>query len=244
MESFDSYPEQPSYYAYTDSNVQDPTGFDSPDNYQAGPRQSSRERIERHMPEQSKYIPPDQPNHETVTTASGRADSTATLHPELIAQITETVIKQLRTAETGGSISMMQPQHPPPPPQQPIPRALFTASDASPPKPVNTPPSPLKYSDHHTNGPNPAPRSPTELFHAQADERRPSSRASVSSEANPARPRGPPRLSTAQEETPMEKIWGPLFDEESHPTARLGQLLRGLAVHLVSQNDHVVEVLG
>lgn len=48
------------------------------------------------------------------------------------------------------------------------------------------------------------------------------------------RPKGPIRLSTGKEETTLEKIWGPLFDEECNPTLRLGQLLRGLAVHIVS----------
>ena len=41
------------------------------------------------------------------------------------------------------------------------------------------------------------------------------------------------RLSTGKEETTLERIWGQLFDEDSHPTVRLGQFLRGLAVHIV-----------
>ena len=35
------------------------------------------------------------------------------------------------------------------------------------------------------------------------------------------------------EETTLEKVWGQLFDEVGNPTLRLGQLLRGLAVHIV-----------
>ena len=34
--------------------------------------------------------------------------------------------------------------------------------------------------------------------------------------------------------TPLEKIWGNLFDNNDRPTERLGQLLHGIAVHLVS----------
>jgi hypothetical protein len=31
----------------------------------------------------------------------------------------------------------------------------------------------------------------------------------------------------------LERVWGQLFDKEGNSTARLGQLLRGIAVHLV-----------
>ena len=45
--------------------------------------------------------------------------------------------------------------------------------------------------------------------------------------------RRPSRLSTSEEATRLENIWGSLFDEDGQPTARLGQLLRGLAMHIV-----------
>jgi hypothetical protein len=38
---------------------------------------------------------------------------------------------------------------------------------------------------------------------------------------------------TNEEETVVEKMWQPLFDLEGKPTLRLGQFLRGLALHLV-----------
>jgi hypothetical protein len=40
------------------------------------------------------------------------------------------------------------------------------------------------------------------------------------------------RISTFGEMTTLERIWGKLF-EDGKPTPRLGQLLRGIAVHLV-----------
>jgi hypothetical protein len=43
-----------------------------------------------------------------------------------------------------------------------------------------------------------------------------------------------PRVHTGDEETVVEKMWQPLFDARGEPTARLGQFLRGLALHLVS----------
>lgn len=41
----------------------------------------------------------------------------------------------------------------------------------------------------------------------------------------------PGRVST-EDMTTLEKIWGKMF-EDGQPTPRLGQLLRGIAVHLV-----------
>ena len=46
-------------------------------------------------------------------------------------------------------------------------------------------------------------------------------------------PRCTSRLSISEEITTLEKIWGSLFDEDGQPTIRLGQLLRGLAMHIV-----------
>lgn len=116
---------------------------------------------------------------------------------------------------------------------------------------AHTPPSPQRHGDHAAYG-SPestasmphrySPTSPKEREHPghAFDDNRPPSRVSVSSQASNPRPKGPARLSTDQEETTLEKIWGPLFDEESRPTARLGQLLRGLAVHLVRCSATVV----
>ncbi|KAF3480534.1 uncharacterized protein GIQ15_05881 [Arthroderma uncinatum] len=47
------------------------------------------------------------------------------------------------------------------------------------------------------------------------------------------RPKGPSRLSTATDITTLERIWGTLFDKDDTPTSRIGQLLRGIAVHLI-----------
>ena len=46
-------------------------------------------------------------------------------------------------------------------------------------------------------------------------------------------PRQSPEVSQADKETPIERIWQPLFDAESKPTLRLSQFLRGLAIHIV-----------
>ena len=47
-----------------------------------------------------------------------------------------------------------------------------------------------------------------------------------------ARPKAPPRDVTFMQTSTLERIWGKFFDN-GKPTERLGQLLRGIAVHLV-----------
>lgn len=49
------------------------------------------------------------------------------------------------------------------------------------------------------------------------------------------RPKPPSRDATVVEMTTLEKIWGKLF-VNGKPTKRLGQFLRGIAMHLVSTN--------
>ena len=39
--------------------------------------------------------------------------------------------------------------------------------------------------------------------------------------------------SARKEVSTLERIWGPLFDNDGHPIVRLGQFLRGLAVYIV-----------
>lgn len=60
----------------------------------------------------------------------------------------------------------------------------------------------------------------------------PTSQSSENNHTVEARPRVPSRNSTVTETTTLEKIWGSFFDH-GKPTDRLGQFLRGIAVHLV-----------
>lgn len=205
------------------------------------PREGSTARSDGGMPDQ--YLRP-KPINEAVTSAFDKADTS--IPPELIAQITENVIKQLKTSGIqDGSTPIPQTGFPPPPVQQPVPLSPSTMSGSSPPthtRGVYTPPSPQKHHDFHgreSPHPHPAPfthgpQSPTHDTPAAAFYgRRTSSPLSQSSDGSRTRPKGPERLSTGKEETTLEKIWGQLFDESGHSTARLGQFLRGLAVHIV-----------
>lgn len=224
------------------------------------------------MPDHNRYAPPQKPIDEAVSNAFDRAGAenpNYDVPPELIAQITQNVIKQL---QTGGGLEGSTPipsqsRFSPPAPQQPVPISPSTASGTS----LNmstrlyTPPSPPRHSDlpNYTSPQSQSgclpdkPQSPRLERSAQSQSgrlpdkpqsprldrsahlsprRSPSpsySQTSESSEKAYTRPKGPSRLSTSKEETTLEKIWGQLFDEESHPTNRLGQFLRGLAIHIV-----------
>ncbi|KAL9603160.1 MAG: hypothetical protein Q9219_001363 [cf. Caloplaca sp. 3 TL-2023] len=211
-------------------------------------RDHSTARSDASMPERARVQP------QPITEAVGSAFQD-NVPPELIAKITANVLKQLKTSGIDSSTTPVPPpsqtQYPPPPSmQQPVPQSPSTVSACSPSMPtrVFTPPSPHKHSDFpHSSSPQSQggvypgatyspqePRSPVrETQPTNFFDRRTSSPLSQASESSHTRPKGPVRLSTAKEETTLEKIWGQLFDEDGHSTARLGQFLRGLAVHII-----------
>lgn len=225
----------------------DHSQFDPP---RTRPREPSSVRGDTSSPDYSRFNQPHQPPiSEAVSSALNNADTSNYVPPELIAQITESVIKQLKTTglESGTPVPQMsKPFSPPPPPpiQQPIPLSPSTVSAPSPSmqRTMYTPPSPHKHQDHpkrespefRSAAPQDASQSPRESPNTQFKERRASSPYSEINDSGYTRPKGPTRLSTGRDETTLEKIWGQLFDEESNPTPRLGQFLRGLAVHIVS----------
>ena len=204
-------------------------------------RSPSNARLGSAMPEQQRYAPPQQVN-EAVSSAASRETSNY-VPPEVIAQITQSVLEKIQSGGLEGSTPVPPPHNRfSPPPQQPAPVSPSTASGTSQgmPNRVFTPPSPMKHSDypdHNSDHPLEAPHSPHEVktSHFSPPRRSPSpqSYSSDSSDKAHKRPKGPSRLSTSKEETTLERIWGQLFDEDSHPTARLGQFLRGLAIHIV-----------
>ncbi|KAL7773459.1 hypothetical protein CFE70_003423 [Pyrenophora teres f. teres 0-1] len=55
-------------------------------------------------------------------------------------------------------------------------------------------------------------------------------------ERPPVRPNPPTRMMT-EEYTPIEKMWQRLFETDGRPLPRLGQLLRGLALHLIEDYE-------
>ncbi|MCJ1465330.1 hypothetical protein MMC07_003947 [Pseudocyphellaria aurata] len=228
----------------------DHSSFDSQN---ATPRESSRVRGDANSQDYPRFNQPHRPPiSEAVSSAIDKVDTSNYVPPELIAQITENVIKQLKTSglESGTPVPQMNKPFPPPPQpptQQPIPLSPSTASAPSPPGQRNmyTPPSPHKHQDHlrhespeyRSAAPQDMSKSLDELPKVHFKERRPSSPYSDSNESIYTRPKGPTRLSTGRDETTLERIWGQLFDEESNPTVRLGQFLRGLAVHIIEDYE-------
>lgn len=240
---------EPSSFGYPDHPQKpysvDHSQFEPP---KTRPRESSSVRGDDISPDYSRFNQPQPPISEAVSSALGKADTSNYVPPEIIAQITESVIKQLKTSglESATPVPQMsKPFSPPPPPpiQQPVPLSPSSVSASSPPmqRSMFTPPSPHKYQEYprrespefRSAGPQGSHESPRESPKSQFKERRTSSPYSESNESGYTRPKGPTRLSTGRDETTLEKIWGQLFDEEGNPTAKLGQFLRGLAVHIV-----------
>lgn len=222
----------------------------------ARPRASSNAGGDRNMSTVPRFVHPNQPLDEAVTNAVSSADAAHYVPPEIIAQITADVINQLKTTGINSATPMptTQPHFSPPPqppplnPQvhQPVPQSPLSVSASPSPifsRNVYTPPSLHKNAETSGHG-SPPPHSafaqplPTNPpSNVQSYDRRPSSPLSQASESSCTRPKGPTRLSTSKEETILEKIWGQLFDEDGHPTPRLGQFLRGLAVHIVCKKQ-------
>ena len=228
-------------------------------------RESSNPRRGSVMAEQNRYAPPppQKPIDEAVTNAVNRAgaETSSYVSPDLIAQITQTVIRQLQTGGGLDGSTPVPPQNPfspPPPPSmhQPVPLSPSTASGTSSnmPNRVFTPPSPNKHSEYpNRTSPQsqsgylppddlPSPRQEKVTQFNPRGSSSPRSQSSDSSDKSHVRPKGPMRLSTSKEETTLEKIWGQLFDEDGHPTKRLGQFLRGLAVHIVRLIQEVMQI--
>ena len=241
--------EDPPFFEYSDPRMHYPSGYTPAEaRTSRPPASSSTPNNTNNMQEPSRYRQPQQPIREAVSSAVHHADDPNQISPEVISRITESVLKQLKTSglDAGTPTPPSQQQYPPPP-LQPASQPLQPAAQPLPPAPQ----SPSAHSGYSPNMPNrvytpPSPNKNSEFSHYDSEQsqsavplsppynaRRPGSSTSVDSDPNGTRPRGPERLSTGKEETTLEKVWGQLFDEGGNPTVRLGQLLRGLAIHIV-----------
>jgi hypothetical protein len=114
-------------------------------------------------------------------------------------------------------------------------------SDYSPPgvqRRVYTPPSPYKPAEDQQYSSPPMGGSQVSYNSASQLNHRPSpdpTRHPPSPYARIDRPGGLSRRPTSMEETTIEKVWGQLFERDGKPTHRMGQFLRGIAVHLVGR---------
>ena len=246
---------RPDYFEPSDQQTQIPTGY--PPQHPLDPR-DVRSRASSTIPPDAqdatrKSPPPAQPtqpqrqpvNEAASSNISQASASTSQYPPDLVAQITADVLARLQAAGQENNVAP-----PPPPASYPPPPSVRSDSETSTSptmasRNVHTPPSP-----HHTYraesipsdsappfaaAPGSAPLSPKEPPVAPPTDRgmpSPGSEASSVSSSS-VRPKVS-RLSTDKGQTPLEKFWGALFDEDARPTARLGQFLRGLANHIVN----------
>jgi hypothetical protein len=213
------------------------------------PREHSNAQPDVYNNEPRHYSNARQPINDAVTSAFSTTDNANAISPELLNAITANVIQQLQATNLA-----------PPLPQQPqsqYPNVGMASSPStttgSPPtdhRKVYTPPSPYRASEEAAqtaSSPTQAQAKPMPKYTPAEPplDQRPTSPLSQASQAEdsdaredrPSRPRGPKRLSTSSDPSILEKIWGTLFNEQGKATKRLGQFLRGIAVHLIEDYE-------
>ena len=195
---------------------------------------NERSRASPSSASDSQHQPIQQPLKNAIGNAFEKSDAARVVDPDLIAQITAEVKKSVLDEIKLGVINgATQPQPVPVSPQQYVPPS---PASSIPPRDVYTPPSPA-HTDFHSQPPaavDPLFRDP--LTHENDDTPTPRNQknapADTHRERASARPIPVTRMAT-DDYTPIEKMWQRLFDPEGHPLPRLGEFLRGLALHLV-----------
>lgn len=193
--------------------------------------------------------------NEAVSSAvhhANSANSSEYLSPDVLSQITATVIQQLKA--TGLGNLQGPPSSVPPPPRSQSQQPSWPAGSDPAARPHSeSPPNVSQRGDQmpqvnlmsrsfestqpYANRPPPLSSgyaSDTRATPKPPRESQSSRRESMSSHGSQKmeRPKPPSRDATVVEMTTLEKIWGKLF-EDGKPTKRLGQFLRGIAMHLV-----------
>lgn len=181
------------------------------------------------------------PLKNAIGNAFDKSDAARIVDPELIAQITAEVKKSvLDEIKLSGMVGSTQSQPPVPPTQYVPPSPVSTSSASVPPRDVYTPPSP-KHTDSHSQPPptaDPLFRDP--VLDGKDDTPTPqygrSAPIDIPQERSSVRPAHAARMAT-DDYTPIEKMWQRLFDEDGYPLPRLGEFLRGLALHLIEDYE-------
>lgn len=169
------------------------------------------------------------------------------LSPDVLSQITATVIQQLKASGLDGIQGSAPSSASVPPPrsqsQQPqhsateyslrphseSPPAAQRSGSVPTPNPMSNSFDPSMYtaSSGYSSDTRPNPEPSLDIH------RRETVPSHGSQKPDLTRPKPPSRDATAMEMTTLERIWGKLF-VDGKPTKRLGQFLRGIAMHLVS----------
>jgi hypothetical protein len=235
-----SYRSQPDPHQVPYSSSYDARSYD-PSSYQ--PDASFREPQRPRSPPPSNtandgYAQPNQqPLYNALNNAFDKSDSAGQVDPEIIAQITAEVKRSVLDEIKLGMCVTAQPQQPVAPPQQPYPPQSPISTTSIPSRNVYTPPSPKHAALFSQGSASPDPLSHDPLFDGAGDT--PTTRhqriapVDIPHERSIPRPTAPLRMTTDSDLTPIERRWQHLFDPQGQPTPRLGEFLRGLAIHLV-----------
>jgi len=183
--------------------------------------------------------PIQQPLRSAIGHAFEKSDAASVVDPQLIAQIAAEVKKSvLDEIKSSGITGTTHPQHVPVSSQQWIPPSPTSTNNSVPPRDVYTPPSPKRTDFPSQPSPDRDPLYRDPLLDGNSDTPTPRFERSVPQERErpSARPNPPSRMAT-EEYTPIEKMWQRLFETDGRPLPRLGQLLRGLALHLIEDYE-------
>ncbi|KAJ4297585.1 hypothetical protein N0V90_005478 [Kalmusia sp. IMI 367209] len=231
-----SEPHQAPYSSSYDPYSYRPSPYPQDSNFREPPR--PRSRASSKAPSDGYAQPIQQPLNNALNNAFDKSDSAGKVDPELIAQITAEVKRSvLDEIKLGIGVTAHQPVAPQQtyPPQSPISTTSFPSRN------VYTPPSPkhADLSSHGSVSPDPLSRDP--LFDGVGDTPTPrheqSAPVDIPQQQTVPRPAAPLRMSTEGDFSPIEKRWQRLFDLQGQPTPRLGQFLRGLAIHLIDDYE-------
>ncbi|KAF2141374.1 uncharacterized protein K452DRAFT_319004 [Aplosporella prunicola CBS 121167] len=198
-----------------------------------------------------------QPVYDAVNNAFDQSDAASHLDPSLVAQITEQVRRQvIDTLKSSGQLPPKSYTTSSQAYAQPSPGSSVEAS--LPPRDIYTPPSPSRHeSIRSTGGSNSPNNAGQDTYYYKAGREREgsnpryagkrtgsptvvdySSTSQYTTQSPPPQTRpSVERKLTEVEETAIEKTWQALFDANGQPTPRLGQFLRGLALHLISDYE-------
>jgi hypothetical protein len=235
FDHYRSHPEAPpGSYPSFDEHTHTSSAYDYDPQYRA----STQEGLHTSSSLASDGLP--QPSQAPLKNAIGNAfeksDAARVVDPTLIAEITEQVKKSVLEEiklSAAASATQAQPVHVT---QQYVPPSPASTAASVPPRDVYTPPSP-KHHEYSREPPSLDELARDPLLDGNNDTPTPrhgrSAPSEVPSQRPSARPAAAPRMAT-DDYTPIEKMWQRLFDQDDQPLPRLGEFLRGLALHLVS----------
>jgi hypothetical protein len=249
-------PPEPFVYEHPDSQYSNRSSSQS-DNTQTAPSHEryrpqdiSSAQSDAYKADPARYQQARQPIDDAVNSAFRSTDNISTISPEIISQITSqitaNVMQQLRATNLSPPANITTPSPSPGSPQMEH-RTIYTPPPPTRPPddqiqpPLSPPPvnaAPKNFPPNQGRDTPPEPHKPSTFSQDnQADEADHREERKEDRTDRGGRPKGPKRLSTGQDPTILEKIWGTLFDDEGQATPRLGQFLRGIAIHLIEDYE-------